>query len=79
MPKKKVNKKTLQRAKKMQELLNSCRAKSHMTQEELAQKSKVSIDVIRAISRGVIKTPNIFIFLDLTKALKIEWKNIKNL
>lgn len=79
MPKKKIDEKTLQRAKKMQELLNSYRTKSHMTQEELAQKSKVSIDVIRAISRGVIRTPNIFIFLDLTKALKIEWKNIKNL
>ena len=79
MPKKKIDKRTLQRAEKMQKLLNSYRIKFHMTQEELAQKSNVSIDVIRAISRGAIKTPNIFIFLDLTKTLKIEWKDIKNL
>ena len=79
MARKKIDKKTKERSGKMLELIKKKRNKHGFTQDELSQKSGISIDVIRSIETGKIKTPSIFIFLDLIKILKIEWEEIKKL
>ena len=43
-----------------------------LTQAQLAQHAKISIDTLRSIERARILVPGIFVIYDLSKALKVN-------
>ena len=72
MPRAEADKKTLRRSKAFAKKLRDEREDSGMSQSELANKAKVSVDTIRALERNKVKVPGVFLFLDLIKALDGE-------
>ena len=80
MARKKYNKAIEQRSKRMSKLIKKQREQVKCwSQSDLEKQSKVDSSTIKSIEQGVTKAPNIFIFLDLVKALDIKWKEINKL
>ena len=72
MPRSSLSIRTRQRGKSLAQRLRAAREKMGLTQAQLAQHAKISIDTLRSIEHARILVPGIFVIYDLSKALEVN-------
>ncbi len=70
MPRTTLSNRAQQRGKNLAKKLSVARKKMGLTQAQLADHARISLDTLRSIENARVKVPGIFVIYDLSKVLK---------